>query len=232
MPLDNMFRFLCQACGKRLKVPQGAEGKSFTCPRCQTRQVVPYISAEMVSHPLSGTKKVPPAGEERNVTSTVGELNPQPWVPISPDQRQPDVSAVALQLYNLLREKPAFVAWNLNSFTNDRHSWDQKKPPLGAFMAKFAAHLVICTILSFTGVGLIVSIPYALIVSLLWFGEREGYKAWRGEVDSLMMRLGADGTTLIEQAPSRSGFDQFIDAVKQYASISQQMSDAYRSTRS
>lgn len=41
MSHDAMPRFNCCQCAKRLKSRVGSEGKRFTCPKCQTKQVVP-----------------------------------------------------------------------------------------------------------------------------------------------------------------------------------------------
>ena len=44
MSHDAMSRFNCSQCAKRLKAPVGSEGKRFTCPKCQTKQVMPSFA--------------------------------------------------------------------------------------------------------------------------------------------------------------------------------------------
>jgi hypothetical protein len=75
-----MLPLVCPSCGAKYNVPEGVEGKSTTCPKCQARITVP------------GSKPAPPSPlvpQVRPVAPVVKQHEPaKPLVPIPPQQPQ------------------------------------------------------------------------------------------------------------------------------------------------
>ena len=103
---DELIRFACPACGKRLKSPPEHQGKRARC-RCGERVIVPGaepLIAEVVDEPFSPRK----SGGERwtnpisapPVTNTIAPLPP------APAQDAPGTQSFTLE-YKVLPDTPA-----------------------------------------------------------------------------------------------------------------------------
>ncbi len=62
--LSTMLRFLCPRCGKRLKAPETAAGRTVKCPKCSAVVLVPVVSSG--ADPASS----PPTSSQRQQSAT------------------------------------------------------------------------------------------------------------------------------------------------------------------
>jgi hypothetical protein len=154
------------------------------------------------------------------VVEPIPEVLPADPIPeVLPASPEVCLDAIGKRLYHLLRDKPMFVDWYLTSFANERHNWSLRKPPRSAAMAKLSAHWIVCVVLSLTGVGLLVSIPYGLVVAWLWLKECMAYRTWCDQIDPLLRQAGVEGFNLMERMPRTRTFAQFLKALKDYSKL-------------
>jgi len=184
-------RYQCPACDVRLKIGLKSLGKRLKCPKCKA-------DCSLLSSSDMQTKQV--------ATAPL-----MPVVHALPAPEPPKVDQeLFLQLYDLLRDEPTFVDWYLTGCKVIDGRWHRRVPPAGVFWARWWTVIVLSWIVSFSGVGLAVSVPFGIYLFWRFHNDQFKYREWRTRVDSLVNQLGfADAVVLMERAPKFSGFRQF-----------------------
>jgi DNA-directed RNA polymerase subunit RPC12/RpoP len=119
-------RFKCQSCSRRLKANEGAAGKSFICPYCRKKHMVPTddLFDSILDVELPSTKN-----SKRKQDQIQPSSSPKRDSQTPASQQDRFVSEKALTLYDLLRDEPVFVDWYLTTFKTDVNRWASKELP-------------------------------------------------------------------------------------------------------